>query len=414
MAALVAPFTAFAQQNAGGLLMKLRLGERFVQRDTTSPDTQVDGTTTQLVTDLDLSISSETRTQAVTLTFGTGYRFFDGPTTDGFDQDFIDPDLRLTYTQVAAASSLSTFATATRVDLAETSPLTLSDDPEGGLTRDFSQLTDGGTRTALAFGGTWTWRDDAPFGLGVTLGIDDISYSDLPAGSTLDDSTSLTLATTARFEISPVLTANVGLRYNSTDFATKDDVTRTALDANATLAQTNGSFGAQFSISDGDGGLQNTLRLSRSYTLPNTTARFGLGLSQVADNDVALTGSASLKHDFSPESPFGSFTASASRDEIVGGRSNAETITSLSLGTDYAINPVAKLLLAADLGQAEDLQSGTTVDLSEVSLSLRYTLSPDWLATAGVRASNRDPSDLAATTSTTLSLGVSRSFNARP
>jgi len=54
-AVLLAPFTAIAQENAGGLLMKLRLGERFVQRETESPDVAFDGTTTQLITDLDWS-----------------------------------------------------------------------------------------------------------------------------------------------------------------------------------------------------------------------------------------------------------------------------------------------------------------------------------------------------------------------
>jgi len=153
-AILLAPFTAIAQENAGGLLMKLRLGERFVQRETESPDVAFDGTTTQLITDLDLSLRSETRTQMVELTFGTGYRFFEGPTTDGLEQNFVDPTLRLTYKQVAARSSLQTSLTAMQVDLADVSPFTLSDAPDGGLVRDFSQLTDGGTRTALSFGGT--------------------------------------------------------------------------------------------------------------------------------------------------------------------------------------------------------------------------------------------------------------------
>jgi len=413
-AILLAPFTAIAQENAGGLLMKLRLGERFVQRETESPDVAFDGTTTQLITDLDLSLRSETRTQMVELTFGTGYRFFEGPTTDGLEQNFVDPTLRLTYKQVAARSSLQTSLTAMQVDLADVSPFTLSDAPDGGLVRDFSQLTDGGTRTALSFGGTYTWRDDAPFGISVDFDVSNIAYRDLPSGSTLDDSLALALRPSARFDLSPVLQANLGLRYTTTDFATAPDVTRYGIDASASLAQPNGSIDLRFSSSDGDGGVQNTLGLSRTYELPRTTARFGLGLSQAAESDVYVTGSASLKHDFAADSAFGSLTATANRDVAIDGRSNEEILTSLSLSTDYAITPVARLLLSADVGQAEEARTGTTVDQSALNLSLRYDLSDAWQATAGLRTTHRDPSDIAPTTRTTLSLGVSRSFEARP
>jgi len=412
-AVLAVPFSALAQDSAGGLLMQLRLGERFVSRDTSSPLPTQDGTTTQLVTDLGLAISSETRTQSATLDFNAGLRFFDGPTTDRFERDFTDPSLRLGYAQVAAASSFTSFASATLTDLAQVNPLSLVD-TQGNLARDFSQLTDGGQRTALGFGGTYTWRDDAPFGMTVTLNVDDISYSDLPLGTTLDDSTSFNFSPTARFDISDVLQANLGLRYLHTDFDTDADVTRYALNADASLARPNGAIGVQFGISDGDGGVQTTLGASRSYVLPETTARFGLGLSSSSGRDIYLTGNASLKHDFAPSSAFGTFTANASRDVTLDGRTNAEVVTSLSVATDYALSPVATLLLSADLGQAEETDSGDTVDLSGLNLTVNYDLSRDWRATAGLRTTSRDPSNDVATTSTTLSLGVSRQFDVRP
>jgi len=99
------PLTAIAQNSEGGFLMQLRLAERFISRDANGPIEN--GTTQQAITDLGLSVSSETRTEALTFDLGGGYRFVDGPGRDGFEGEFTDPNVRLTYRQQAAMGRLT-------------------------------------------------------------------------------------------------------------------------------------------------------------------------------------------------------------------------------------------------------------------------------------------------------------------
>jgi hypothetical protein len=406
------PFTAFAQSDDGGFLMTLRLAERFISRDTTGPDTSVTGITNQAITDVALSISSETRTEALNVDLGGGYRFVDSPTSDGFAGEFTDPSLRLSYTQQAAASAITVIAFASRTDLDNATTLDTASATDGTLDPDFADLTQaGGNRNRLRFDAKLTLRDDAPFGLNFAVKVDDISYDNLPTGSALTDYTYSLVRAGARFDISEVMQANVSLHFSQTSGA--DTYDRYGIDAGLILTQPNGQITADLSATDGDDGSQTHLSLGRSFTTEDTTTRFGLGVSQASTDDVFVTGSASIKHTFADESPLGTFTASADRRLTREGRSDEDLVTSLSVAASYALTPVANLRLSAGFAQSEDIVSGDTVDLSQANLSVSYALDPNWTATAGVGVQSRDPSTDTATESTTLSLGLSRTFDLR-
>ena len=128
---------------------------------------------------------------------------------------------------------------------------------------------------------------------------------------------------------------------------------------------------------------------------------------------LVLATHARLKHTFADESPLGTFTATADRRVTREGRTDEDVITSLSLAASYAFNPVANLRLSAGFAQSEDILSGDSVDVGQANLSLRYALNFDWTASAGIGVQSRDPSADAATDSTTLSLGLSRTFDLR-
>jgi hypothetical protein len=392
---------------------QLRLTERFLTRDTTSPDPTVDGITNQLVTDFDLDFSSETRTEKITLDFGAEYRFTDGPTTDGFEGDFMAPELRLRYDQTAASASFMVTATASQVDLADVSPLSVTTSTDEALASDFADLEDGGTRTQLGFNSRLTLRDDAPFGLILGFLVNDISYQDLPAGSTLDDSTTARADVIGRFDISEVLQVRAGVYYAYTETDGAPQTDRYGINTSATLARPNGNISVSADRSDGDGGAITNLSFGRSFELPQTKTNFALGVSQATDDTFYATGSASLEHDFGRDSPLGPFTVSADRSVTLTGRTDEEVVTSLSMGGSYALSPLATLRMGANLGQAEEVASGDTVTLSEVSLSLGYQLGTHWRAAADLRGKRRDPSDSGVTESTTLSVSLSRIFDSR-
>lgn len=395
--------------------MQLRIAERFVGRDTDGPNDSQNGVTTQLITDVGLSISSETRTEALTLDLGGGYRFVDGPTTDGFTGEFTDPSIRLSYTQDAARSAITVNAGVSRSDLDRSTALDLATGDDGTLDPDFADLTQttGGTRDRLSFDARLTLRDDAPFGLNFNVQVEDISYAGLPDDSTLSDNTYAQVRAGARFDITEVMQANVGVHFSQTDIVGSSTLERYGIDAGLVLTQPNGKITVDLAATDGDDGAQTHLSLGRSFTLEHTTASFGLGLSQATTDETFVTGTASLKHSFADESPFGTFTASASRSLTRTGRTDEDIVTSVSVETNYALTPLANMRLTAGYAQSEDITTGETVDLSQANIAVRYDLNPDWTATAGLGVQSRDPSGEAATTSTTLSLGVSRSFDLR-
>ncbi|QPK90952.1 hypothetical protein IEN91_20630 (plasmid) [Bacillus velezensis] len=212
------PFTAFAQSDEGGFLMTLRLAERLISRDTSGPDTSTtNGVTNQAISDVSLRVSSETRTETLNFELGGGYRFVDGPNTDGINSEFTDPTLRLSYAQDAAASAISVSLFASRTDLDNTNTLNLARTADGTLDPDFADLTqDGGNRNRLRFDGTLSLRDDAPFGLTFGLQVDDISYDNLADTSTLTDYTYGRISAKARFDITEVMQANAGVHFSQT------------------------------------------------------------------------------------------------------------------------------------------------------------------------------------------------------
>ena len=409
------PFSAFAQNSDGGFLMKLRVAERFISRESDGPDLEDNSTTNQAITDVRLSISSETRTEALTFDIGGGYRFIDGPGSDGYEGEFTDPNVRLAYSQETVASSIQVTAFASRTDLDNQATLDVAQGTDGTLDPDFADLTqDGGTRDRLSFQGRLTLRDDAPFGLAFTLNVDDYSYNNLPDDSTLNDFSSARLGASARFDINEVTQANLGLYISQTDDSEASTINRYGIDAGLILTQPNGQITLDLSASaSNDDGDQLHLSAGRSYTLEYTTATFELGLSQATNDDIFATGSASLEHAFADDSPWGTFTASADRRLTREGRSDEDLVTSLSVATNYTLSPVAGLNLSASYAQSEDVLTGDTVDLSQANLSVSYALTPDWSASAGIGVQSRDPSGSSATDSTTLSLGLSRNFDLR-
>lgn len=411
-AGLAVPLGAWAQQTGerGGMWSQLRLTERFLTRDTTSPDDLVDGTSNQAITSLAYSFTTETRTEKLTFDIGGNYRFIDGPATDGLEGEFTSPDLRLRYDQVAAGASFTVVASARQDDLADVSPLSVSNSAGEALPTDIADLQEGGTRTELGFNSRLTLRDDAPFGVELGFVVNDISYADLPAGSALRDGITARTDVTGRFDISPVLQTRLGVRYRyaKTDGAAQTD--RYAITGSATLAQPNGAYTLSADHADGDGGAVSNLSVGRSFELPQTKTNLALGMTRAGEDTFFVTGAAGLEHDFGSDSPFGPLSLSADRSVSVTASSTAQVLTSLSLGGSYVISPVARLRLTAELGQAEEVATGDTVTLSEVALALNYDISRDWRAAADVRAKQRDPSDSTATESTTFGVSVTRNF----
>ena len=411
---IVVPLGALAQQDdRGGMMFKLRLAERFQWRETNSPDAEEDGTHTSLTTDIALSFNSETRSEAISLDFGAGYRLVDGPTTDGYEGRFSAPTLRLTYSQETASARFEVSATASSVELSETSPLDAPTVEGESIPVDFADLTESGTRQQLGFDGRLALRRDAPFGMIFGVSANDISYSDLPAGSGLNDRSSLQLTATGRFDVTKVLQVRAGLQYNLVDRDDEEKVQRVGLNGQAVLSRPDGNYRVSGNVADGDGGAQSQLTLGRRFELPQSVADIAFGMTRSATEGFVLTGSAKFEHEFGTESALGLFSATADRDVNFENGTDEAIVTSLALASNYALTPLANLRVSAEVAQSENLANGDTVDLAQAGVTVSYDFGRDWRANAGISAEMRDPSGAEASESTTLSLGVSRSFDLR-
>ncbi|MEL6570602.1 MAG: hypothetical protein AAFQ64_03020 [Pseudomonadota bacterium] len=413
-AGVAIPFGAFAQQNEqGGMLFQFRFAERLQFRDSDSPDPEENGQTTQLTTDLGLSFSSETRTEALSADFDAGYRLIDGPTTDGVTGEFMSPRLNLSYSQAAATASFDVSATASRAELSEISPLEASTNEEDALPPDFAELTDAGTRDQIGFDARLSLRDDAPFGIILGAGVNDISFTNLPAGSGLRDRTNGRLYAVGRFDVSKVMQVRSRLQYDIADKDGEELVERFGLSSRATLLRPDGNYRVSGSVSGGDGGEQAGLSFGRLIERPKMSVDVDFGLSQSATDGFYVTGNAEYSYAFGQQSVLGTVTASAERFLRFANGADEDLVTSLSVGSNYALSPLATIAITAQVAQAETLLTGERVDLAQARISVGYDLSRDWRASAGLRTEWRDPSNDVSSESTSLSLSFSRSFDLR-
>ncbi len=412
--ALAVPFGAYAQQDErGGMLFQLRLAERLQFRDAESPEPEENGQSTQLTTDVGLSFSSETRTQRLTADFEAGYRLKDGPMTDGVSGEIVTPTVTLSYREVAAAARFDVSATASSVQLSELSPLDATTSEDSALASDFAELTDVGTRNQIGFDARLSLRDNAPFGIILGVGANDVSYSDLPSGSGLRDKTNGRAFVVGRFDVTKVMQLRSRFQYDIADKDGEETVERFGLSGQAILDRPDGNYRVAGNFSGGDGGETAGLTFGRRIERPNTEFDVQVGLSQAASRDFFLTGNAQYAYEFGSESALGTVTATADRSLSFANGPDEEVITSLSLKGSYALSPLASVSASAQVAQSETIATGDTVDLAQAALSVGYDLSRDWRASAGLRADWRDSSNDVSRESTTFSLSVSRSFDLR-
>lgn len=409
-ASIALPFTALAEE--GGMLMQLKLGQRLLGREVSSPDPALEESSVQAITDIAFSLSSETRTQALKLDLNAGYRFVDSDDGAGFVGGASDPSLKLTYSEVAASASFNVTATASRSNLRYANPLDTGRGPDGSLSPDFADLTGDGTRTALGFAAQMSLRDDAPFGMTLSLGLDEVTYDDT-TNPALNDSTRIRLGLENRFDISEVMRATLGLHYSLTDIdgsATRD---RYGIDAGLVITRPNGTIGLTLTGADGTDGQQTGAQITRSYNLERTQVQIGLGATQATTGKTYVTGLASLNHSFADDSAFGPIKINARREMGLGSADQEQMVSSLTASTSYAVSPQVTLSARAGFAQTEDVASGSVTDIANAGLNVAYALTPDWAVTGGVSGQLRDPDGGARATSTTLSLGLTRSFDVR-
>jgi len=326
---------------AEGLTASLTLSERLesIEEQGFSEDEGV-----RSLTSLNFSLSSERRNQRLLLGVNTGLAYNLSGKDDGDDFEFEDTSLTLSYAIENRNTQLTFDGAYRRADV----------DDAVFFNELIGQdvLTGGGRRDVFSFNTGLTWGREGPFT--VTLGH---NYSDTNFSDTTDldlvDRITQGFNADVSFEISPVLTA--------TAFASWQEVDRDGVNENDQINRFYG-VGANYRLNP-------TTRLSASVNFNNNDSTFsdendGVGYSLGLDRDLA---NGLLRFSLSQDE-----TINDTRREIMISRSIDLQRGSLSLGlgatkTDgFSAQPLANLGLNYEINK-----------LSELDVTLAQTASVD-------------------------------------
>lgn len=438
-----------AQEEVGGLLVRLGLEQRLEYGENLGLDLPEEGSTARASTALSFGLTSETRTQTFALQTGAALRFEDGPT--GSDAGIVDPQASLSYSREAANATLSLSAYYRETDVDFLRPLEDFVNDEGviELPEDLEDLN--GTGTRIGFGGTagLEFGTSAPLGLALRAGASGIDYRDVTdpdlvrirranAGATVklrfspvsegrialdqrlydaDDAEqthreTTTLSAGLTREISPRAVLDLSLGRTIVDTEEFGVTTREkGIDAAIGLdyAMPNGSASADFAATTTQDGTRLDLTFGRSLDLPTGALSASLGLTRPEGGDVELIGALLWRRDL----PTGSLTARAERSVRTTNSDEQRLTTFLAVGYDHQINDVSGLGLDMSYAFIDETGTDASEDRASLSASYSHALTADWNMNLGLAYQMREEAgDRADSQSVFVTLG--RSFDFRP
>lgn len=411
--AIVATGMALAQDEApSGPVLSFGTNLRLTASDNAGLDPVSDGTTITASNSLSFGLRDETAATTLALDLTAISRLTDGPGTDGYKSSFLaDPRIKLAYSRLGPTSRLDLVADLHRSDIAFLRLLTDFAGPDGTiiLPTDFDDLTGSGIRQSLDFDAQLTLRDDAPFGLVLGTGINDLRYEDT-TDPELIDATRSYVSATARLDINEVTQATLGLRFSRYEDATEVNDTLD-LDGGLTIARPDGTLRFNLGLGDITDGTRVSFGLGRDVERPLGAYGFDLGVTRDADGNVDLTGALTLRQDFVQ----GSATASLSRGINSGGTDDETLQTALTLRYSTELTPLTSLSLSLAYATSEDTGAGVTVDSASFGATFGYALTEAWSLDFGYSYQMRNEDGAGANTgraeANSLFVGLSRSFD---
>ncbi len=396
-----------AQDQLGGVLLRLDLSQRLQANDNADLAPVSQGTTIDATTGLGLSLSSRTRSSSIDISGSSGLRGRNAPSASSWEFERDDIRFGLQYSRFSKTSALDLNASYTSSDISFLNPFTLLEQDET-LPLDFEDLRGSGTRRSLSFGSKLTLGRDAPFGLTLTANHRDLGYDNATA-TNLNDSSRSEVGATARFNFTPVFQGNLGLRYALFQESGSADRTTVELDVGATFIRPNGTMGISVSPAKTEEGIRIGNSLFRNFTLPGGELSTQIGITQSAASDVFMTGGFT----YTKALPRGKISASLNRS-VTSTTSDIETIrTVASLTTAQTLTPRVSLNLGVNLAQSKETLTGKATDIASLRAGIDYALTEDWALNASYRHEFRDETVAGNSNANIISFGLSRSFDFR-
>ncbi|NHX27305.1 outer membrane beta-barrel protein, partial [Escherichia coli] len=164
--------------------------------------------------------------------------------------------------------------------------------------------------------------------------------------------------------------------------------------------------GATFDSTQKENGDRNTLRFSREMKLPAGSLNSSLGVTKFSGTGSELIGSLRWQRDL----PTGSMNLRLKRDVRTASDDSDRISTTIGAGYSHAINDLSSLSFNASYGMFDSTGSSNDSSRTDLSLNYSYALTSDWNLNAGVNYRVRDEDLVGKADSTTVYVGIGRSF----
>jgi hypothetical protein len=408
-AALV-PVSCDAQtEDGGGLQLTFGVEQRLESTDNLGLDVVNAGITTQANTRLSFGFLTETRSARLAVDTSAALRAVNGPGFSGTEVELSDPQISLAYSRTSAGAKFDFNGYLKQADVEFLRSLEEFIDETGQLVLP-DDVTGTGTQLSYGLDVALNWGTDTPVEFGLSAGLSGLSYSDTTSAS-LVDSRRQRAGAVLRLDLTPVLEANIGLRYSSYD---DDDPATTRRDtfsyqAGLDRILPNGKLTSDLTATDTEDGTRLSFSIGRDLDLPRGALSASVGATRSTSGATNLTGSLSLRKDF----PLGQIRAEARRSVVAGSQDSERLATALSFGYDRSLTPVSSLGFDLSYVQNTEVATGLATTDASVGATYRRELTEDWGFDVGYRHRMRDEDGVGRAHSNSIFMVLRRDFNMR-
>lgn len=424
-----------AQEPPSGLTARFDITQRLEFSD--NPDFVVDSTSDFFGrTVLGFGLESVRNIDRFTLNLGVDI-------TEGRSDeaaiDYDNPSVRFTYDR-------ETRRAAARVDLSYREANVDSDIDDGAFELDGNVINQSnGTRQTLNFGVDATMGRDAPIGTSLSWRYNAVTYSGTIDPDLTDQNSNtffaqidfrlsprITFNVTGRYsefdaegngvnrqttalgmgadlEISPVLTANLGLSYDRIERSGDEVGTNEGISfgAGLTRAVPNGTWGLSFAsdVSSNDDGRRSSLRLNRQMEFPRGALSYAVGVTGAVGTDPLVD------INYTHEMRTAQLTFGFGQQVVTDDDNDERINTNLRANFDQQINNSSSYGVSLAFFGINDLSVAEN-DSQRIDLSLtyRHDLTRDWGLVGSFTHARLSEENASDRTRNTIFVGLQRSF----
>ena len=374
----------------------------IVYNDNRGLDDPSQGDTTEIFTRFDFGLVFSTPLQSLSINGDITLRGLDGAEAGSIPDGITDPNIRLSYNRAVRDAQLTVTAFAR-----ETETNTLIEELNG---LDLTVVNDTATRLSYGYDAALELRRQDPFGVTFTTGYTGLRYSDTTS-TTLNDQDRFRIGVNFRFDINPVLRANVRTRYSTfEEDGSAEGLRETySLDADITQTLTDGSFGLTAGVTSVEEGERYRLGLQRRIERELWQIGGRLGLERGLGGSTFASGALDAGYSL----PNGSLSFGLDHGLRSGLEDNEQEFTSVRFNYTQNLTPSSSLNLNARYSETNPTGTGGTTSLGTIGLNYQHDLAPGWQMNAGINRRVSTNSSGVTARDNRLSLSVRRALNAR-